>query len=209
MAYSEELNYRDCPWCKTKNIAFAKIANTHRVVDSKGITREWTWLSCPRCAGVISIETSFNINPARFVQVVPDRKDDVEVEHLPEDVKQYYQNAITALNAGIASSAAVELRRTLEAAAKTHDVEERTLVKAVEILVEKGLITTSFSSVLSHVRKIGNQGAHATDVQLSEDEVRLALSFTTQMLRNLFEVPENLKRIEEPAQENQTEPDNA
>ncbi len=209
MAYSEELNYRDCPWCKTKNIAFAKIANTHRVVDSKGITREWTWLSCPRCAGVISIETSFNINPARFVQVVPDRKDDVEVEHLPEDVKQYYQNAITALNAGIASSAAVELRRTLEAAAKTHDVEERTLVKAVEKLVEKGLITTSFSSVLSHVRKIGNQGAHATDVQLSEDEVRLALSFTTQMLRNLFEVPENLKRIEEPAQENQTEPDNA
>lgn len=207
MVYSEEFNYRDCPWCKTKNIAFAKIANTHRVNDSKGAKREWTWLSCPRCAGVISIETSFNIIPSRFVQVVPDKKDDIEVEHLPEDVKQYYQNAITALNAGIASSAAVELRRTLEAAAKTHDVEERTLVKAVEKLVEKGLITTSFSSVLSHVRKIGNQGAHATDVQLSEDEVRLALSFTTQMLRNLFEVPENLKRIEEPAQEEQTDPE--
>jgi len=205
MGYSDEFNYRDCPWCKTKNIAFVKIANTHRVTDSKGSVREWTWLSCPRCAGVISIETSHNITPARFVQVIPDKKDDIEVEHLPEDVKQYYQNAITALNAGIASSAAVELRRTLEAAAKTQDVEERTLVKAVEKLVEKGLITTSFSTVLSHVRKIGNQGAHASDVQLSEDEVRLALSFTTQMLRNLFEVPQNLKRIQEPIEEVQSD----
>lgn len=196
MGYSEDFNYRDCPWCQTKNIAFVKTANTHKFTDSKNETREWTWLRCPRCAGVISIETKPNHNPNTLVQVVPDRKEDIDVEHLPDDVGQYYQNAITALNAGIASSAAVELRRTIEAAARHQKVEEKTLVKAVQKLVEKGLITNSFSLVLSHVRKIGNQGAHATDEHLTEQEVRSALSFTTQILRNLFEVPEKLRILQ-------------
>ncbi len=205
MAYSDEFNYRDCPWCKTKDIALVIINRTITLTDSKGTNREWTWLRCPRCASAISIETKFAANPATFLQVVPDRKDDVKVEHLPDNIKQYYGDAITALNAGIPSAAAVELRRTLEAAAKSHNVDERTLVKAVEKLVEKGLITKSFSTVLSHVRKIGNQGAHASDVQLSEPEVRLALSFTTQILRNLFEVPENLRMIQENPDEEQSE----
>lgn len=174
-----------------------KAANTTRFQDSKGDAREWTWLRCPRCAAVISIETNALTSDVALIQVVPDHKEDIDVEHLPEDISQYYSNAITALNAGIPSSAAVELRRTLEAAAKKHEVEERTLVEAVEKLVEKGLITASFSSALSHVRKISNQGAHANDVHLSESEVRLALKFTTQVLRNLFEVPESLKLIQE------------
>lgn len=198
MGYSPEFNYRDCPWCQTKNIAFEMLGSTTQFRDSKSITHEWTWLRCPRCAGVISIETQYNHTPATIIRVVPDHKEDVDVRYLPQDVEEYYRNAITALNAGIPSSAAVELRRTLEAAAKHQDVEERTLVGAVKKLVEKGLITKSFESVLSHVRKIGNQGAHASDASLSEPEVSLALNFTTQVLRNLFEVPETLKLLQEP-----------
>lgn len=193
MSYKNEFNYGDCPWCKTKNVAFINVLEAASFADSSGNHREWSWLRCPRCAGAISTETKRNV--FEILQQVPNSQNDITVDYLPDDVSRYYSNAITAMSAGIPSSAAVELRRTLEAAARHQGVEERTLVKAVEKLVEKGLVTKSFGTVLSHVRKIGNQGAHATDEQLSEEEVGFALKFTTQILRNLFEVPETLRAI--------------
>lgn len=196
MSYSAEFLYMDCPWCSTKNIAMNKHGNTTNVATSGSANRQWTFSSCPRCGGAVLIETTVDNLPI-LIQTVPQaNQNNANIKHLPTDVASYYTNAITALNAGIPSSSAVELRRTLEAAAKHQGVEEKTLVKAVHKLVEMGLVTKSFESVLSHVRKIGNQGAHASDEQLSEHEVRSAMEFTTQILRNLFEVPEELKLIQ-------------
>jgi len=45
-------------------------------------------------------------------------------------------------------------------------------------------------------RKVGNQGAHHTDERLEAPEVERALRFTTQVLRNLFEVPGELTELE-------------
>lgn len=185
----------DCPWCYTKNIAMNQLGNTSNAETSKGILRQWTLTACPRCGGAVSVETDYH--SSRLIQTVPaGGQHELDIKHLPEDVNTYYSNARIALQAGIPSSSAVELRRTLEAAAKHQGVQEKTLVKAVERLVELGLVTKSFESVLSHVRKIGNQGAHASDEQLSEAEVTSAMNFTTQILRNLFEVPEELKLIQ-------------
>lgn len=196
MAFISEFLYMDCPWCYTKNIAMQKQGNTMTVKNSTGSSREWTLVTCPRCAAAISVETKNN-GYTGVIQIVPKSVEDrFFVKHLPTDVGSYYSNAQTALSAGIPSSAAVELRRTLEAASKHQGVEEKTLVKAVQKLVELGLVTKSFESVLSHVRKIGNQGAHATDEQLTEAEVVSAMEFTTQILRNLFEVPEELRLIQ-------------
>ena len=195
MAFISEYLYRDCPWCSTKNIAFEKKGNTFSVSTSQHTSREWTAASCPRCGGAILLESRAD-SIAGLVRAVPDKLEQNEINHLPQDVESYWQNAITAMNAGIPSSAAVELRRALEAAAKHQGVDERTLVKSVKKLVELGLVTKSFESVMSHVRKIGNQGAHATDEQLSETEVSSAMEFTKQIIRNLFEVPEELRLIQ-------------
>jgi hypothetical protein len=44
--------------------------------------------------------------------------------------------------------------------------------------------------VLDHVRKLGNVGAHASDEIVDEASLR----FTTQVLRDLFEVPAELEK---------------
>ncbi len=161
---------------------------------ASGGSRLWTWLACPRCGGVVSIETAKNVNI--IVKVVPkENSSELQVNHLPSDVEEYYHNAQTVLNAGVPSAAAVELRRTLEAAASHHGVNEKNLVSAIEKLADKGLITKSFIDVMGHVRKIGNIGAHASDQKLTIDEVNKALSFTTQVLRNLFEIPKELEML--------------
>ncbi len=64
-------------------------------------------------------------------------------------------------------------------------------------MIEQGLVTRSFGAVLHHVRAVGNQGAHFTDTELTEEEVRQALRFTTALLRNVFEVPGELAALEQ------------
>jgi hypothetical protein len=59
--------------------------------------------------------------------------------------------------------------------------------------------TTDFAKVLDHVRVVGNVGAHASDEHVDEQAARRALRFTTQVLRNLFEIPEELRAIDEQA----------
>jgi hypothetical protein len=74
--------------------------------------------------------TSLNYPQSQLPKVVPEDGADVRVEHLPDDVRKYYEEAT----------------RVLEAV-----------------------------------------GAHASDVD--EKTARRALQFTTQVLRNVFEIP--------------------
>lgn len=54
---------------------------------------------------------------------------------------------------------------------------------------------------MHHVRKVGNLGAPASDEHVSEDEAGQIMAFITQLLRNLFEIPGELKLLEVPATE--------
>lgn len=69
-------------------------------------------------------------------------------------------------------------------------------VARIEKLIEGGLITKQFGDVLDHVRKLGNVGAHASDELVDEASAKKALGFTTQVLRNLFEIPTELNAPE-------------
>lgn len=59
--------------------------------------------------------------------------------------------------------------------------------------------------MLDRIRKLGNIGAHAGDEDVDEDSARQALRFTTQVLRNLFEIPAELG-ITYPGDETDAEP---
>lgn len=200
MPFNSDSSFRTCPWCNTQDVSMVIKKQDEKCHVAKGGNREWTWLACPRCGGVVSVETHPN-GRAELKGVPEEASSELRVNHLPSDVAEYYENAQTVLNAGVPSSAAVELRRTLEAAAQHFEVNERTLVKSIEKLAEKGLITESFTDVLGHIRKVGNVGAHASDQSLTREEVDKALTFTTQVLRNLFEIPKELETLGVPSPE--------
>ena len=100
-------------------------------------------ISCPHCGRAIVIEhTPLNDPQAQLLKVEPEDGADVRVEHLPDDLREYYEDAT----------------RVLEAV-----------------------------------------GAHASHVD--EKTARRALQFTTQVLRNLFEIPAELAPRSEPEDE--------
>ncbi|MFC6156098.1 DUF4145 domain-containing protein [Kribbella jiaozuonensis] len=117
------------------------------------------------------------------------------IKHLPPDVAQYYSDAIKVLRAGVPDAAAVQLRRTLEAAAAHYGAAEKTLVNSIKKLIADGHVTTSFGDVLHHVRVVGNLGAHHTDVRVDTDAAQRVLLFTAALLRDLFELPAELAAL--------------
>jgi hypothetical protein len=114
---------------------------------------------------------------------------------MPDDVAKYFADAQRVMDAGVPDAAAVQLRKTLEAATAHKGISERTLVKSIEALISQQLVTKDFSDLLHHVRKIGNVGAHHTDETVTQEELERVMRFTTQILRNLFEVPGELEGL--------------
>lgn len=201
--------FRDCPWCGVKHAAMSPMWSRMAVRDANNNQRSWVAMACPRCGGLITVEvqvTSFHHLSDN--QPIPDELDGYEVRavpemdrkqyqinHLPEDVARFFSDAIVVMEAGVPDAAAVQLRRTLEAAAAHKGASKKTLVQSVEQMMADGLVTRDFRDVLTHVRKLGNIGAHASDEKLTATEVDRALSFTTQFLRNVFEVPGELELL--------------
>lgn len=162
-------------------------------------------LHCPRCGGPVVLETDPpNSALDEVLGIVPEGRREADVEHLPDDVKDYYSQAVRALDADLPDAAAVALRRTLEAAASHFSHDERVLVKRIQGLIDDGLVTKQFGDVLHHVRRIGNIGAHASDVRIDDDQAKSVLSFTRQVLRNLFEIPAQLAALEGGGDEDQS-----
>lgn len=193
MVWKEEWRFRDCPWCGVKDAEMKKSA-AWSARKATGAKRHWNAISCPRCAGVVLIEDRGPQESRPLPKSVePSTARDEGVQHLPDDVRDYYQDARRVLDAGVPDAAAVQLRRTLEAATAHFGIDDGPLFKRIKELITQGLVTKSFGGVLDHVRAVGNIGAHASDARVDEATAHRIFDFTTQVLKNLFEIPAELK----------------
>lgn len=184
---------RTCPHCGLKRAQMREVLKDARLIRSNGDRRYFSLVACPDCAGLVVLEHS----PTDSIPVVlrtwpEDAERALDVQHLPPDVARYYAAARKVLDAGVPDGAAVQLRRTLEAAAAHHGKTDKVLVRRIEGLIADGLVTKPFAEAMTLIRKVGNQGAHATDEDVDQETAERALRFTTQLLRNLFEVPGEL-----------------
>lgn len=192
MAWRDEWRYRDCPWCGVRDAAMHHLGPLASPRSSFP-ARHWDVISCPRCGGLVLIEHHGpNVPQSNPDRVLPESSQAVDVDHLPDDVRAYYGDARRVLDAGVPDAAAVQLRKTLEAAAAHFGVDSGPLVQRIKKLIEQGLVTKTFGDVLHHVRVVGNTGAHASDVRVEEEAALRVMNFTTQVLRNLFEIPAEL-----------------
>lgn len=205
----KEVYFRDCPWCGVKHAAMTPMWSRVGIRDTTNTARSWIAMACPRCAGLVTVEVHISglhhmaddqpipVSVDGFeLRAVPDAgRKEYQINHLPEDVERFFSDALLVMEAGVPDAAAVQLRRTLEAAAAHKGASKRNLVQSVEQMMSDGLVTRDFGDVLTHVRKLGNIGAHASDEKLTAAEVNRALRFTTQFLRNVFEVPGELELL--------------
>jgi hypothetical protein len=109
---------RDCPWCGLRDGEMQHLALNLSADRRASTPRYWSVISCPRCGGAILIEhTSPDYPPAQLLKVVPERDGDARVEHLPDEVRKYYEDAVSVLEAVGARAAQVDektARRALQ-----------------------------------------------------------------------------------------------
>lgn len=206
MAFSLGMAMRTCGYCGLRRAQMNVVIRNHGARRTDGQQVSHSVLQCPDCANLTIIRHNGQpmspFEPDETFAVYPSDDDATHsIRHLPERVEQYYSDARRVLDAGVPDAAAVQLRRTLEAAAAHFDVSEGNLFKSIEKLIQLGLVTTQFRGALDHIRAVGNLGAHASDERVNDAQAQHALSFTTQLLRNLFEVPGDLLQIATAADE--------
>ncbi|MDX3067825.1 DUF4145 domain-containing protein [Streptomyces sp. ND04-05B] len=197
MAWDDKYAFRDCPWCGLTNTRMMAKTVNQQCPTRDGSVRWWATLGCPSCGNAILIEHGDPKIPSFSpITVVPQGKEaETTIRHLPDDVERYYLGAVRVLRVGVPDAAAVQLRRTLEASAAHFGIKENVLIKSIKKLIEDGHVTRSFAPVLDHIRAVGNVGAHASDESVDQATAERALRFTTQLLRNLFEVPGELQEL--------------
>lgn len=204
MGFDEWMAFRDCPWCglthgqfnlRSKNLVVSAPTNNLHPM------RCYSLLTCPACGGAVVLETDTaggaNVY-GQLLAVSPEGDVFNAIEGLPDEVAIHYRDAVKVLRAGVPDAAAVQLRKTLEAAAAQYGITEKPLVRSIERLIEEGHVTKTFGDVLQHVRKVGNAGAHYNSERVDADSAAQALRFTTALLRNLFEVPHELAQLGSP-----------
>lgn len=215
----EELRFGDCPHCGFQHLQFSVVWTNQHVKAVARAGRPWAAIACPRCGGVTALEMSptgtlqspgADIPDQTWVSLVARYPEGdaarLRIDHLPDSIGTYFANAQRVLAAGVNSSAAVELRRTLEAATNHFNAGgNKPLFQQIKKLIDDGLVTRQFGEALTYVRKIGNAGAHAGEEVLSDRDLQACMRFTELLLRNLFEVPGALAELQDEASESDEE----
>lgn len=144
MPWQHGNEFRDCAWCGLREAQMNFLVQDSQLTRRDGTkTRWWTILWCPRCAAPTLFETEGQ-GGVLVLGEYPEPEAEARVPHLPDDVERYYRHAIRVLEAGVPEAAAVQLRKTLEAAAAHHGIKTGALVQRIQELIKKGLITPDF-----------------------------------------------------------------
>lgn len=196
MGYSSRMAIRTCGYCGLRRAQMIEVVvdNSAYALSAGHIYQ--SVLQCPDCGRMTIVEHTGKNTSNVELRAFPE-DDDLkhQIKHLPLGVEQYYTDARRVLDAGVPDAAAVQLRRTLEAAAAHFDVQERNLFGSIRKLIDEGYVTRQFGEALDHIRAVGNLGAHASDQRVDEATAQRVMHFTTLLLRNLFEVPGELAAV--------------
>ncbi|EGU56582.1 hypothetical protein VINI7043_17059 [Vibrio nigripulchritudo ATCC 27043] len=117
-----------------------------------------------------------------------------QLEHLPDNIKNFYEQALKSHKSGLYDAAAIMARKTLEVATKelSPDHKDLTLYKRIEKLYEEHTVTKVLKEWAHIIREEGNGAAHEEE-PISENESEELTSFTTMFLNYTFTMPEMIE----------------
>lgn len=111
-----------------------------------------------------------------------------EAIHLPQKIRQIYEETILALSVNAPVLAAIGLRALVETVCKEKAAEGGDLFKKIDSLVEKRVLTPVGATILHKIRTIGNAAAHEVKPH-SERQLSLALDIVEHLLKDVFILP--------------------
>jgi hypothetical protein len=137
---------------------------------------------CPRCNEPVLLRDDEISDP---VQIFP-TFDRPLSRSVPESIRKCFQEARECFRAHAHTATALMCRRTLEAIAKDHGVEERNLASSLNSMRDRGIIENRLFDWGEALRLVGNEAAHQVDRAVHGQDAQDVLEFTNALLEYLY-----------------------
>ena len=128
----------------------------------------------------------------------PPERLDFEASDIPETIKKALTEAISCHSVECYSASALMIRRTLEELCKDRGAIGNNLKDRLAALGNKVVLPKELMDALDNVRLLGNDAAHVESQdygQIGKDEVEIAVEFTKEVLKAVYQYAGLLKRL--------------
>ena len=123
---------------------------------------------------------------------------DFDSSNIPEKIIRVFEEALDCEAAGYHTASAIMIRRTLEEICKDKNAEGRDLKARIKSFSSKVILPVELLEGMDELRILGNDAAHVDAeayTTLSGDELRIAIEFTKEILKALFQYSALLERL--------------
>jgi hypothetical protein len=146
---------------------------------------------CRRCESPFLIRQSLYGIPAEFETITAEdvlfpASSRLPIEGVPIPVRRAFDQALRCFTSSSFDACALMCRRALEALCKEFGAKNGTLQAKLNALSKQGKIDTRLLNWAHGVRAVGNDAAHDTDSELSQDDAKDALDFTEAILMYVY-----------------------
>lgn len=124
---------------------------------------------------------------------------------VPPHVARPASEAHTCMSVGAYMSAILMARSVIEAVAKDHGIDSGSLFKKIDAMHSKGLIAEFAKKTAHTIRTFGNDMAHGDfAVEVDAQDAKAVLTFTDYILREVYQAPADLQRLQDAAEARKT-----
>ena len=164
---------------------------------SGGAHQRLTLVRCPRCTRGLLFRDEEVWDDAWSVPtlVYPSASDDPIHPELPNDLRAALREAYGCIRGGAFAASALMCRKALEVLCGLHGASTGNLARSIQQLKESGHIDGRLYERADALRIAGNQAAHNADVNISAEDARDLLEFTTAITEYTMIVSDRFDRF--------------
>ncbi|PSB24738.1 DUF4145 domain-containing protein [Stenomitos frigidus] len=115
-----------------------------------------------------------------------------ETHYLPSNVYRIYNENLIALSCQASVLAGIGLRALLETVCKEKEAVGNDLLKKIDSLVSKGILTPASAAILHKIRTLGNAAAHEVKPH-NEKQLALAMDIVEHLLKDVYILPKQVE----------------
>lgn len=117
-----------------------------------------------------------------------------DVRYLPTTVQRIYTETLHTLNNQSPVLAGIGLRALVETVCKEKNAEGEDLMKKIDDLIVKGILTSDGARTLHKIRTLGNAAAHEV-IPHNEEQLGMALNVIEHLLKDVYILPRQFDEV--------------
>lgn len=165
---------------------------SHQLIEDT----EWILFECPVCHNPVLVSEYYCCGmPDGYSELTIEFPSlNVNYQRVPSAIKNAFTAAVRTKGIDRAICL-LSLRRTLEMICKEKNAQGNNLQSKIKDLVDKKVLPEMMNDACWILRQLGNDAAHADDVEFTEQEIKECIEFISVIINYLYSMPIRISRL--------------